>query len=174
MGGWTFPNAMDTRSTLSAIDRDVGDRLDEWTIFEPWKAHASASKVFKYMRQHTLIKTMNTKLVESNNVTLEGRLRLLKEAEHRGPVKSTNPRQKVSDEELVAIFNQVKGKWLRVNDLREALAGLITVNTRNPKRTPINSAYLRRLRNLTGHKWRQKRGADAEGRVLVKIYVRKG
>ena len=117
---------------------------------------------------------MKAKLVESGSMTIEGRLRMLKEAEHRGPVKSTNPRQRVSDEELVAIFSQAKGKWLRIDDFREALAGLITVNTSNPKRTPINSAYLRRLRNLTGHKWRQKRGVDSEGRVLVKVYVRKG
>lgn len=111
---------------------------------------------------------------QEGSLSLDERLGLVKESEHRGAVKSTNPRQKVSDEELIAIFNQMKGKWHRVEDLREALAGLITINSRDPKRTPINSAYLRRLRHLTGNRWRQKRGVDAEGRILVKVYVRKG
>jgi len=99
---------------------------------------------------------------------------MLEEAEHKGPVGSVNPRQKVSDEDLVTIFNKVKGKWYRADDLKEALEGLVTVNVKDPKRTPINSSYLRRLRHLTGYKWRQKRGVDASGRILAKVYVRKG
>ena len=111
---------------------------------------------------------------DQETLSLQARLRLLEEAEHKGPVRSVNPRQKISDEELVAIFTKIKGKWYRAEDLREALEGLITVSTKDPKRTPINSSYLRRLRRLTGHKWRQKRGVDAKGRILVKVYVKKG
>ena len=110
---------------------------------------------------------------EQESLPLGTRLRMLEEAEHKGPVRSVNPRQKISDEDLVAIFGKIKGKWYRAEDLREALDGLITVNTKDPKRTPINSSYLRRLRGLTGHRWRQKRGTDAKGRVLVKVYVQK-
>ena len=107
------------------------------------------------------------------SLTLEERLAMLQEMEHQGPVKSLNPREKVSDEELVAIFKQVRGKWIYVEDLKEALTGLIPVNTGNPKRTPINSSYLRRLRRLSGQRWRQKRAVDDSGRVLVKVYVRR-
>ncbi len=110
---------------------------------------------------------------EQEAPSLQTRLRMIEEAEHKGPVRSVNPRQKISDEDLVAIFSKIKGKWYRADDLREALDGLITVNTKEPKRTPINSSYLRRLRGLTGHRWRQKRGTDAKGRVLVKVYVQK-
>lgn len=111
---------------------------------------------------------------EQEGFSLQARLRMLEEAEHKGPVRSVNPREKISDEDLIAIFTKIKGKWYRADDLREALEGLITVNTKDPKRTPINSSYLRRLRRLTGHRWRQKRGVDAKGRTLVKVYVQKG
>src|SRR3989304_6902556 len=111
---------------------------------------------------------------DQESISLQARLRLLDEAEHKGPVRSVNPRQKISDEDLVAIFSKIKGKWYRAEDLREALEGLITVNTKDPKRTPINSSYLRRLRQLTGYKWRQKRGIDSKSRGLVKAYVQKG
>ncbi len=117
---------------------------------------------------------MKSKSEGKDDLTMQDRFRLLEEAEHRGPVRSVNPRQKVSDEELLAIFSKIKGKWYRIEDIKEALSGLVTVNAVDPKRTPINSSYLRRLRNLTGKKWRQKRGVDANGRVLVKVYVRKG
>jgi len=110
---------------------------------------------------------------EQEALSLQARLRLIEEAEHKGPVRSVNPRQKISDEDLVAFFSKIRGKWYRADDLREALDGLVTVNTKDPKRTPINSSYLRRLRGLTGHRWRQKRGTDAKGRVLVKVYVQK-
>lgn len=117
---------------------------------------------------------MKSNSEEKADLTMQDRFRLLEEAEHKGPVRSVNPRQKVSDEELLAIFSKIKGKWYRIEDLKEALQGLVTVSTGDLKRTPINSSYLRRLRNLTGNKWRQKRGVDANGRVLVKIYIRKG
>ncbi|MEE9237907.1 MAG: hypothetical protein V3U52_09000 [Thermoplasmata archaeon] len=94
--------------------------------------------------------------------------------EHKGRVKALNPRQKVTDEELEAILRQIKGKWFYVEDLKEALEGLVPVTTDNPKRTPINSSYLRRMKALTGQKWRQKRAVDDGGRILVKVYVRKG
>lgn len=111
---------------------------------------------------------------EQTKLPLEERLQMLHEMEHKGAVKSLNPRQKISDEELVAIFKQIRDKWYYVEDLKGALHGLMTVNTDNPKRTPINSSYLRRLRRLTGYKWRQKRAIDDIGRTLVKVYVRKG
>lgn len=117
---------------------------------------------------------LKSKSEEQGGFSLQTRLRMLEEAEHKGPVRSVNPRQKTSDEDLIAIFNKIKGKWYRIEDLQEALDGLITVNIHDPKRTPINSSYLRRMRRLTGYKWRQKRGVDASGRVLVKVYVRKG
>lgn len=110
----------------------------------------------------------------SKGPTLEDRLQMLQGMEHKGHVKSLNPRQKVSDEELIAIFKEIKGRWFYVEDLKEALEGLIPVNTKNQKRTPINSSYLRRLRGLTGKKWRQKRATDDGGRILVKVYVRRG
>lgn len=118
---------------------------------------------------------MATKTSEKRDErSLEERLSMLQEMEHKGTVKSLNPRQKVSDEELIAIFQQIKGKWYYVQDLREAMDGLMTINTNNPKRTPVNSSYLRRMRNLTGKKWRQKRAVDDIGRTLVKVYIRRG
>ena len=120
---------------------------------------------------HNMLKS---KSEEQQIPSLQSRLRMLEEAEHKGPVRSANPREKISDEDLQTIFNRIKAKWYRIEDLKEALDGLVTVNTRDPKRSPINSSYLRRLRRLTGYKWRQKRGVDANGRTLVKVYVRKG
>ena len=118
---------------------------------------------------------MTAKASEKRNTTsLEERLHMLQEMEHKGIVKSLNPRQKVSDEELIAIFQQIKGKWYYVDDLKNAMDGLMTINTDNPKRTPVSSSYLRRLRNLTGKKWRQKRAVDDSGRTLVKVYIRRG
>ncbi len=118
---------------------------------------------------------MTAKASEKRNTTsLEERLHMLQEMEHKGAVKSLNPRQKISDEELMAIFQQIKGKWYYVQDLKEAMKDLMTINTNNPKRTPISSSYLRRLRNLTGKKWRQKRAVDDAGRTLVKVYIRRG
>lgn len=118
---------------------------------------------------------MTAKASEKRNTTsLEERLNMLQEMEHKGTVKSLNPRQKISDEELIAIFKQIKGKWYYVQDLKDVMEGLMTINTNNPKRTPISSSYLRRLRNLTGKKWRQKRAVDDVGRTLVKVYIRRG
>lgn len=118
---------------------------------------------------------MTSKSSENHNsMSLEERLSALQEMEHKGTVKSLNPRQKVSDEELIALFQQIKGKWYYVQDLKDVMEGLMTINTDNPKRTPISSSYLRRLRNLTGKKWRQKRAVDDSGRTLVKVYVRRG
>src|SRR2546422_6116275 len=98
---------------------------------------------------------------EQEAPSLQTRLRMIEEAEHHGPVRSVNPRQKISDEDLVTIFSKIKGRWYRADDLRDALDGLIIVNTKDPKRTPVNSSFLRRLRGLTGHRWRQKRGVDS-------------
>lgn len=118
---------------------------------------------------------MSIKELEKRNQTsLDERLHMLQEMEHKGTVKSLNPRQKVSDEELIAIFQQIKGRWFYVVDLEKAMDGLMTINTGNPKRTPINSSYLRRMRNLTGKKWRQKRAVDDKGVTLVKVYVKRG
>ncbi len=102
------------------------------------------------------------------------RLQMLKGKDHKGVVRSLNPRQKISDEELIALFGEIKGKWFYVDDLKKVFDGLIKINTGDPKRTPINSSYFRRLRRLTGRKWRQKRGIDDSGRTLLKVYVRKG
>ncbi len=107
-------------------------------------------------------------------MSINKRLQMLKGKDHKGIVRSLNPRQKISDEELIALFGEIKGKWFYVDDLKEVFEGLIKINTEDPKRTPIKSSYFRRLQRLTGRKWRQKRGVDDDGGTLVKIYIRKG
>ncbi|MEE9600150.1 MAG: hypothetical protein V3W22_00415 [Thermoplasmata archaeon] len=111
---------------------------------------------------------------KQDRMSTNERLRMLKGKDHKGVVRSLNPRQKISDEELLALFGEIKGKWFYIDDLKDVFDGLIKINTDDPKRTPINSSYFRRLRRLTGRKWRQKRGVDEGGRTLVKIYIRKG
>jgi hypothetical protein len=41
----------------------------------------------------------------------------------------------------------------------------------NPKRPPVNYGILRRLKVLTGQKWRQKTATDPKGTKLAKFYV---
>ena len=74
----------------------------------------------------------------STEPSLQQRIQLLREATYDGPVQARNPRQKVSDEELVALFGTIKGKWVRVDDLNEAFQNLVSVNVSNPKRPPVN------------------------------------
>jgi len=107
----------------------------------------------------------------STEPSLQQRIQLLREATYDGPVQARNPRQKVSDEELVTLFGTIKGKWVRVDDLNEAFQNLVSVNVSNPKRPPVNYGILRRLKVLTGQKWRQKTATDPKGTKLAKFYV---
>ena len=90
---------------------------------------------------------------------------------YEGAIVPSRKLQKVTDEDLLELFNRLKGNWYLVDDLQKIIGGVIPVNTQNPKRSPIGSGYLKRLTKLTGEKWRQKTGATPDGKRLVKVFT---
>ncbi len=83
-------------------------------------------------------------------------------------------RQRITDEDLLAIFETLKGKWFEVDVLAESIGAFVPVNKANPKRSAFSSGYLKRLSRMTGHRWRQKSGLGEGGKRLVKVYVEPG
>ncbi len=90
---------------------------------------------------------------------------------YEGAVIPSRKLQKISDEDLLATFNRLKGHWYLVEDLRKLIGEIIPVNVTNAKRTPIGSGYLTRLMKITGERWRQKTGSTPDGKRVVKVYV---
>ncbi len=95
----------------------------------------------------------------------------LQEHVYKGHVAPVRKRQRVTDEDLMDIFETLKGKWFEVEVLSKTMGDLVPVNDSNPKRSAFSSGYLKRLSRLTGKRWRQKSGIGDEGKRLVKIYV---
>jgi hypothetical protein len=62
---------------------------------------------------------------------------------------------KISNDELIKMFNLAENNWYTLDDLKEMIGKKITVTVDNPKRTPINSRYFNRMYKLTGEKWTQ-------------------
>ncbi len=98
----------------------------------------------------------------------------LSEHAYKGPVAPVRKKQRVTDEDLIDIFEALKGKWFEVAVLSKTLGGLIPVNDSNPKRSAFSSGYLKRLSRLTGKRWRQKSGIGDGGKRLVKVYFEPG
>lgn len=118
-----------------------------------------------------MIVLIKKQTVNENINSIEEKIKILSDRAYSGKVTPINPKQKINDEDLIALFSAIQNKWYNVEVLQEILDGHVTVNTDNPKRTPIGSNYLRRLTKLTGKKWRQKRALDVEGKFIVKIYT---
>jgi hypothetical protein len=106
---------------------------------------------------------------------LSKRLEKIEQAKYEGNTKPLNPRQKLTDEQLIDIFQSVEGAWLEVKKFKAAMIEngkeLIKVNDKNMKRSAINSSALQRMSKLTGKYWRQKRSIGENGEMLVKFYI---
>ena len=75
---------------------------------------------------------------------------------YRGNVKPINSRQKVTDEDLEAIFLAIKDKYFELSVLKNEFEGLIKVNDSDRSQSAISSTYLYRLSRFTKKRWRQK------------------
>lgn len=95
----------------------------------------------------------------------------LKDQAYEGPVTPVRRKQKVTDEDLLAVFETLKGKWFDVGVLEQSIGSIIPVNASNPKRSAFSSGYLKRLSRMTGMRWRQKSGLGEGGKRLVKVYT---
>ena len=83
-------------------------------------------------------------------------------------VEPSRKQPNVSNDELKKMFYAAEDKWYTLEDLNEIIGGVIAVNVDNPKRTPINSRYLKRMSDLTGDIWRQQT-AILNGTRLVRF-----
>ena len=88
-----------------------------------------------------------------------------------GSVKPINSRQKVTDEDLDAIFTAIEDKYFELTVLKNELEGLIKVNDSDRSRSAVSSTYLYRLSRHTKKRWRQKKAVGDDGRLLVKFYT---
>ena len=70
-----------------------------------------------------------------------------------GSVKPINSRQKVTDEDLDAIFTAIEGKYFELTVLKNELEGLIKVNDSDRSRSAVSSTYLYRLSRHTKKRW---------------------
>tara|TARA_B100001250_G_C19587354_1_gene694789 strand:- start:419 stop:778 length:360 start_codon:yes stop_codon:yes gene_type:complete len=86
-------------------------------------------------------------------------------------VKPINPRQTLTDEELIKVFLSMEGNYYEVNTLKEILVGKVKINTENPNTSIVSSTYLARLSKLTGNRWRQKRALGKKNEMLIKFYT---
>ncbi len=86
-------------------------------------------------------------------------------------VKPINPRQTLTDEELVKLFTSMEGNYYEATVLKEILDGKVKVNSTEPKTSVISSTYLTRMCRLTGNRWRQKRALGKSNEMLVKFYT---
>ena len=86
-------------------------------------------------------------------------------------VKPINPRQTLTDEELVKLFRSMEGNYYEATVLKEILDGKVKVNSTDPKTSVISSTYLSRMCKLTGNRWRQKRALGKSNEMLVKFYT---
>ena len=86
-------------------------------------------------------------------------------------VKPINPRQTLTDEELVKLFKSMEGNYYEATVLKEILDGKVKVNSKDPKTSVISSTYLSRMCRLTGNRWRQKRALGKSNEMLVKFYT---
>ena len=107
--------------------------------------------------------------------SLNKRIERVKQSKYKGETKPLNPKQKLTDEQLINIFQSVKGDWLEIGRFKEAMIEngkeIIKVNSKDKKRSAINSSHLQRLSKLTGKRWRQKRSKGENEEMLVKFYV---
>ena len=95
----------------------------------------------------------------------------LGEKAYQGDIKPLNPRQKVTDEDLLKLFSTIEGRYYEVCLLKEMMEGIIKVNDEDMSRSAISSTYLRRLSRFTKKRWRQKKAKGEEGELLLKVYV---
>ena len=86
-------------------------------------------------------------------------------------VKPINPRQTLTDEELIKLFTSMEGNYFEVNELKKILDGKVKVNAEDIKTSVISSTYLFRMCKLTGKRWRQKRALGENGEMLIKFYT---
>ena len=86
-------------------------------------------------------------------------------------VKPINPRQTLTDEELVKLFTSMEGNYYEATVLKKILDGKVKINSKDPKTSVISSTYLSRMCRLTGNRWRQKRALGKNEEALVKIYT---
>ena len=96
--------------------------------------------------------------------------KLAKNTYNSDKVRPIDPRQTMTDEEIVKIFDSMEGNYYEVNKLKNMLEGKVKVNADNIKVSVISSTYLFRMSKLTGMKWRQKRALGDSGEILVKFY----
>ena len=97
----------------------------------------------------------------------------LKRLPYTGEVRPVRRKQRITDEDLLEIFETIIGKWFDVEVLARSVGNLVPVNDSNPKRSAFSSSYLKRLSKITGQRWRQKSGLGDGGKRLVKIYTDK-
>jgi len=83
-------------------------------------------------------------------------------------VEPSRKQPRISDDELKKMFYASEDKWYTLEDLNEIIGEVITVTVDNPKRTPINSRYLKRMYELTGDIWRQQT-ATLNGKRMVRF-----
>ena len=86
-------------------------------------------------------------------------------------VKPINPRQTLTDEELIKLFTSMEGNYFEVSELKNILEGKVKVNAEDIKTSVISSTYLFRMCKLTGKRWRQKRALGESGEMLIKFYT---
>ena len=96
--------------------------------------------------------------------------KLAKSAYNADKVRPIDPRQTMTDEEIVKVFNSMEGNYYEVNQLKQILEGKVKVNADNIKISVISSTYLLRMSKLTGMRWRQKRAIGDNDEMLVKFY----
>ncbi len=102
------------------------------------------------------------------------RLQLLASKAYKGSVRPTRRRQRVSDEDLVAIFSALRDKWFEPGILKREIGMLVPINDDDPKRSVFGSNYIRRVSDLTGQRWRQKTGIGVDGKRLVGVFALSG
>jgi hypothetical protein len=83
-------------------------------------------------------------------------------------VEPSRKKPNISDDDIKKMFYAAEDKWYTLEDLNEIIGEVITVTVNNPKRTPINSRYLKRMSNLTDEIWRQQT-AISDGKRLVRF-----
>ena len=86
---------------------------------------------------------------------------------YQGKVKPINSRQKITDEDLEAIFLAIQDKYFDLTVLKEEFEGLIKVNDSDRSQSAISSTYLYRLSRFTKKRWRQKKAVGENGNLLV-------
>ena len=102
------------------------------------------------------------KLIESKRRYLRNQMQY---PNHKA--KPLRHNQKITNEQLKMEFDEVEGKYLKIDDLKFVWENFIEVNDSNKTTTVVSSSYLRRLGKITNYKWTQQRAKGEDGEKLV-------